>query len=155
MSSHVSCAFPPHQLHDDYIKQHADSVPHDVAIRLCCLEIRRLYKHLQQDTLDKISNMDYLDKHIGFERFMSKSILSSIKVRTDHPSGGSHDIADLLSSCLQQKVLRKLVAQTFKEYANLSVEECVFQFFEVLETVWKFDQESFACTLGVSDRFRT
>ena len=51
---------------------------------------------------------------------------------------------------LQAKVLRKLVQQTFKEYANLSVEECVFQFFEVLEKVWKFDEESFSCTLGVS-----
>ena len=58
----------------------------------------------------------------------------------------------MLTSCyvLQAKVLRKLVQQTFKEYANLSVEECVFQFFEVLEKVWKFDEESFSCTLGVS-----
>ncbi len=56
------------------------------------------------------------------------------------PSGGR----------LQPKQLRKLIQHTFKQYAPLSEEECVFQFFEVLAQVWRFDQERFKCALGVS-----
>ena len=52
------------------------------------------------------------------------------------------------------KTLRKLVQQTFKEYASLSVEQCVFQFFEQLEQVWRFDREYYKCALGVCHTLR-
>jgi focal adhesion kinase 1 len=54
---------------------------------------------------------------------------------------------------MQSKHLRKLVQHTFKSYATLSEEECVFKFFETLATVWRFDQELFKCALGVSEAF--
>ena len=56
------------------------------------------------------------------------------------------------SVSLQPKHLRKLIQHTFKQYAPLSEEECVFKFFEVLSQVWRFDQERFKCALGVSTR---
>ena len=49
---------------------------------------------------------------------------------------------------LQPKQLRKLIQGTFKNYAHLLEEECVFQFFDILSKVWRFDQERFKCALG-------
>ena len=50
----------------------------------------------------------------------------------------------------QPKNLRKMIQHMFKEYSLLSEEECVFKFFETLSKVWRFDQETFKCALGVS-----
>ena len=57
----------------------------------------------------------------------------------------------LCTVCLQSKTLRKLIQQTFKQFAPLSEEECVFKFFETLMLVWKFQEERYKCALGVSN----
>lgn len=36
---------------------------------------------MQQNALDKKSNMEYLEKEIGLKRFLPKKILDSVKVR--------------------------------------------------------------------------
>ena len=62
----------------------------------------------------------------------------------------SHNAFKWILFVFQPKHLRKLIQHTFKQYAPLSEEECVFKFFEVLSQVWRFDQERFKCALGVS-----
>ena len=51
------------------------------------------------------------------------------------------------------KSLRKLIQQHFKKYAVLGYLECMFKFFEILKSVYRFDQERYRCALGVSKFF--
>uniref|UniRef100_A0A8C9VJX0 non-specific protein-tyrosine kinase n=1 Tax=Scleropages formosus TaxID=113540 RepID=A0A8C9VJX0_SCLFO len=48
------------------------------------------------------------------------------------------------------KTLRKLIQQTFKQFANLNDEQSILKFFEVLSPVYRFDKEYFKCALGLS-----
>lgn len=50
----------------------------------------------------------------------------------------------------QAKTLRKLIQQTFRQFANLNREESILKFFEILSPVYRFDKECFKCALGVS-----
>lgn len=43
---------------------------------------RRFFKDMPQVALDKKSNFEYLEKEIGFKRFLPKSVIDSMKVRT-------------------------------------------------------------------------
>ena len=47
------------------------------------------------------------------------------------------------------KTIRKLIQTHFKKYAGLSDRECMFKFFEILKSIYRFDQERFECALGV------
>ncbi|KAM9690370.1 focal adhesion kinase 1 isoform 8-T11 [Dama dama] len=51
---------------------------------------------------------------------------------------------------LQAKTLRKLIQQTFRQFANLNREESILKFFEILSPVYRFDKECFKCALGSS-----
>ena len=53
---------------------------------------------------------------------------------------------------MQAKTLRKLIQQTFRQFANLNREESILKFFEILSPVYRFDKECFKCALGVSMR---
>ena len=46
------------------------------------------------------------------------------------------------------KPLRKLIQQHFRKYAVLGDLECMFKFFEILKSVYRFDQERYRCALG-------
>ncbi|CAJ0955969.1 unnamed protein product, partial [Ranitomeya imitator] len=48
------------------------------------------------------------------------------------------------------KSLRKLIQQTFRQFANLNREESILKFFEILSPVYRYDKECFKCALGVS-----
>lgn len=54
----------------------------------------------------------------------------------------------------QAKTLRKLIQQTFRQFANLNREESILKFFEILSPVYRFDKECFKCALGVSTRMQ-
>ncbi|XP_062622322.1 focal adhesion kinase 1-like isoform X3 [Saccostrea cucullata] len=114
------------QVRNDYMRDIAESIEPDVAIRLGCIEMRRFFKDMPQVALDKKSNFEYLEKEIGFKRFLPKSVTDSMK----------------------SKNLRKLIQNHFKQYAQLKEHECVYKFFETLGTVNKFDQERFRCNVG-------
>jgi focal adhesion kinase 1 len=66
------------------MKHWAEKAEQDVAIRLGCIEIKRIFKHMQQNALEKKSNMEFLEKEIGLKRFLPKKILDSVKVSTCH-----------------------------------------------------------------------
>ena len=63
---------------------------------------------------------------VGLYKFLPKSVINTNK----------------------PKPLRKLIQQHFRKYAVLGDLECMFKFFEILKSVYRFDQERYQCTLG-------
>nr|XP_019957551.1 PREDICTED: focal adhesion kinase 1 isoform X4 [Paralichthys olivaceus] len=117
-----------HQVKNDYMTEIGDQVEQDVALKLGCLEIRRFFKEMRGNALDKKSNYELLEKDVGLRRFFPKDLLDSVKAKT----------------------LRKLIQQTFKQVANLNDEQCILKFLEILAPVYRYDKECFKCALGSS-----
>uniref|UniRef100_A0A8C9YBV6 Focal adhesion kinase 1 n=1 Tax=Sander lucioperca TaxID=283035 RepID=A0A8C9YBV6_SANLU len=117
-----------HQVKSDYMHHIADQVDQDVALKLGCLEIRRFFREMPGNALDKKSNYELLEKDVGLRRFFPKSLLDSLKAKT----------------------LRKQIQQTFKQFANLNDEQSIHKFFEILSPIYRFDKECFKCALGSS-----
>ncbi|KTF95489.1 hypothetical protein cypCar_00024590 [Cyprinus carpio] len=102
-----------------YMQHHASKVGDGMALQLGCLEIRRFYKDMNAKGLEKRSNFDLLE------------ILSRCyRVFTPKP-----------------KQLRKLIQQTFQQYALLKEDECMIKFFEIYGEFFNFDEEIFPCEL--------
>ncbi|KAL3867719.1 hypothetical protein ACJMK2_040583 [Sinanodonta woodiana] len=114
------------QVRNDYMRDMAEHIDSDMAIRLGCIEMRRFFKDMPQVALDKKSNFECLEKDVGLKRFLPKNVIDSMK----------------------SKNLRKLIHQHFKQHAQLSESECVYKFFETLSIVFRFSQERFKCALG-------
>ncbi|XP_077363798.1 protein tyrosine kinase 2aa isoform X5 [Festucalex cinctus] len=117
-----------HQVKNDYMAQIGDQVEQDVALKLGCLEIRRFFKEMRGNALDKKSNYELLEKDVGLRRFFPKDLLDSVKAKT----------------------LRKLIQQTFKQVANFNDEQCILKFLEILAPIQRYDKECFKCALGSS-----
>ncbi|XP_055358864.1 focal adhesion kinase 1-like isoform X3 [Betta splendens] len=117
-----------HQVKSDYMQHIADQVDQDVALKLGCLEIRRFFREMPGNALDKKSNYELLEKDVGLRRFFPKSLLDSLKAKT----------------------LRKQIQLTFKQFANLNDEQSIHKFFEILSPMYRFDKECFKCALGSS-----
>ncbi|KAM8871171.1 focal adhesion kinase 1-like isoform 9-T9 [Spinachia spinachia] len=117
-----------HQVKNDYMQHIADQVDQEVALKLGCLEIRRFFREMPGNALDKKSNYELLEKDVGLRRFFPKSLLDSLKAKT----------------------LRKQIQQTFKQFANLNDEQSIHKFFEILSPIYRFDKECFKCALGSS-----
>ncbi|XP_069778425.1 focal adhesion kinase 1 isoform X3 [Narcine bancroftii] len=115
------------QVKNDYMMDIADQVDQDIALKLGCLEIRRFYREMRGNALEKKSNYELLEKDVGLKRFFPKSLLDSVKAKT----------------------LRKLIQQSFRQFANLNEEQSVLKFFEILSPVYRFDKECFKCALGL------
>ncbi|XP_026088253.1 protein tyrosine kinase 2aa isoform X7 [Carassius auratus] len=116
------------QVKNGYMLETADRVDQEIALKLGCLEIRRFYREMRGNALDKKSNYELLEKDVGLRRFFPKSLLESVKAKT----------------------LRKQIQQTFKQFANLNDEQSIMKFFEILAPVYRFDKECFRCALGSS-----
>nr|XP_008106519.1 PREDICTED: focal adhesion kinase 1 isoform X9 [Anolis carolinensis]XP_016848274.1 PREDICTED: focal adhesion kinase 1 isoform X9 [Anolis carolinensis] len=116
------------QVKNDYMVEIADQVDQEIALKLGCLEIRRSYWEMRGNALDKKSNYEVLEKDVGLKRFFPKSLLDSVKAKN----------------------LRKMIQQTFRQFANLNREESILKFFEILSPVYRFDKECFKCALGSS-----
>ena len=109
------------QVLSDYLNKNFDSIDHDTAIQLGCLEIRRLFKDMLQNALDKKSNIEYLEKEVGLHKFLPKVVLETVK----------------------SKSIRKLIQQHFKKFSNFTERDCMFKFMDLLKTVYRYDQERF------------
>ncbi|XP_043473033.1 focal adhesion kinase 1 isoform X3 [Leptopilina heterotoma] len=116
------------QVRNDYLNANHSTLDQDVAVQLCCLEIRYFFKDMPQIALDKKSNLEYLEREVGLHKFLPRSVLNGMK----------------------PKALRKLIQQHFKKVAALSELECMFKFFDLLRSHYRFDQERFICALGSS-----
>lgn len=51
---------------------------------------------------------------------------------------------------IQAKPLRKMIQQTFQQYAALKEDDCMIKFFETLRDFISYDEEVFPCELVVS-----
>ncbi|XP_066593814.1 uncharacterized protein Fak isoform X2 [Prorops nasuta] len=116
------------QVRNDYLTANHSTLDQDVAVQLCCLEIRYFFKDMPQIALDKKSNLEYLEREVGLHKFLPRSVLNGMK----------------------PKALRKLIQQHFKKVAALTELECMYKFFDLLRTHYRFDQERFICALGSS-----
>lgn len=114
------------QIRNEYMRDIAENIDPEVAIRLGCIEMRRFFKDMPQVAIDKKSNFEYLEKEVGLKRFLPRSVIETMKSKT----------------------LRKLIQHHFKQYAQYAEHECVYKFFDTLKTVCKFEQERFRCALG-------
>ncbi|NWI95970.1 FAK2 kinase, partial [Pitta sordida] len=115
------------QLRSEYMQNYASKVSEGMALQLGCLELRRFYKDMPQNALDKKSNFEFLEKEVGLDLFFPSQMQENLKPRQ----------------------LRKMIQQTFQQYALLREEECVLKFLHTLSTFAPIDQESFRCQLVV------
>ncbi|KAJ0171489.1 hypothetical protein K1T71_013039 [Dendrolimus kikuchii] len=113
------------QVRHDYLNANHPMVDQDLAIQICCLEIKYFCKDMQI-SLDKKSNIEYLEKEFGLHKFLPKSVLDAIK----------------------PKVLKKAIQQQFKKVANLSDTECMLKYLETMHTHYGYDRETFTGALG-------
>uniref|UniRef100_A0A8D2PX58 non-specific protein-tyrosine kinase n=1 Tax=Zosterops lateralis melanops TaxID=1220523 RepID=A0A8D2PX58_ZOSLA len=113
------------QLRSEYMQNYASKVSEGMALQLGCLELRRFYKDMPHNALDKKSNFELLEKEVGLDLFFPSQMMENLKPRQ----------------------LRKMIQQTFQQYALLREEECVLKFLQTLGTFAPIDQESFRCQL--------
>ncbi|KAL7670374.1 hypothetical protein ACOME3_005308 [Neoechinorhynchus agilis] len=114
------------QLKNDYIHHVAQTTEQSAAIRLGCLDIRKLSIHLNPNVPGKRINVEYIEKELGLASFFPENLLAKTKIRT----------------------LRKLMKAQLKELEGLDEFKCILKFAEILRTVWKFDQERYNCLFG-------
>ncbi|NXN50259.1 FAK2 kinase, partial [Rynchops niger] len=118
------------QLRSEYMQNYASKVSEGMALQLGCLELRRFYKDMPQNALDKKSNFEFLEKEVGLDLFFPSQMQENLK----------------------PKQFRKMIQQTFQQYALLREEECILKFLHTLATFANIDQESYRCELIVSPR---
>ncbi|XP_056419751.1 protein-tyrosine kinase 2-beta isoform X2 [Hyla sarda] len=114
------------QLRNDYMQQYATKVSEGMALQLGCLELRRFYKDMPQNALEKRSNFDFLEKEVGLDLFFPKQMQESLK----------------------PKQFRKMIQQTFQQYGSLKEEECIMRFLNTLSSFTSIDQETYRCELA-------
>ncbi|TKS76416.1 Protein-tyrosine kinase 2-beta [Collichthys lucidus] len=113
------------QVRSDYMQYHASKVSDGMALQLGCLEIRRFYKDMNAKGLEKKSNFELLEKEVGLDLFFPPQLINSMKARQ----------------------LRKLIQQTFQQYATLKEDDCMVKFFETFKDFASYDEEVFPCEL--------
>ncbi|XP_031436071.1 protein-tyrosine kinase 2-beta isoform X2 [Clupea harengus] len=113
------------QVRSDYMQHYASKVSDGMALQLGCLEIRRFCKDMTANGLEKKSNYEQLEKDVGLHLFFHEELIDSMKA----------------------KQLRKMIQQTFLQYATLKEMDCIMKFFQTLAVFNSCDEEVFACEL--------
>ncbi|CAH1725163.1 unnamed protein product [Aphis gossypii] len=116
------------QVRFDYLKKNdpATRVDTEIAVQLCCLQIKCFFREVPHMSLEKKSNLEYLEREIGLNKFLPYYILESTK----------------------PKNLRKMIQQQYKKYLQTPEKECVLQFLNLVWTFYKYDEEQFKCSIG-------
>ncbi|VVC25353.1 Hypothetical protein CINCED_3A014359 [Cinara cedri] len=97
-----------------------------MAVQLCCLQIKCFFREIPQMSLEKKSNLEYLEREIGLNKFLPYYILESTK----------------------PKNLRKMIQQQYKKVSQTLEKECVIQFLNLVWSFYKYDEEQFKCSIG-------
>lgn len=113
----------------DYLNHSSLSVDPDLAVQMCCLEIRRVFKDMTPSAMEKRANLENLEKEFGLRNLLPENIINSVKAKN----------------------LKKMMQQHLKKCITLPESVCMFRFLELLRTVYRYDRESFQCGLGVKD----
>lgn len=113
------------QVRSDYMHNYASKVSDGMALQLGCLEIRRFYKDMNPNGLEKKSNFELLEKEVGLDLFFPRELIESMK----------------------PKQLRRLIQQTFQNYSTFQQDQCMVKFFTTLSQCYSITEESYACQL--------
>ncbi|XP_069567866.1 protein-tyrosine kinase 2-beta-like [Brachyistius frenatus] len=113
------------QVRSDYMRRYASKVSDGMSLQLGCLEIRRFYKDMNPNGLEKKSNFELLEKDVGLDLFFPRELIDSMK----------------------PKQLRRLIQQTFQGYSTLNQDQCMVKFFTTLAQCYSYTHETFACQL--------
>ncbi|XP_065061772.1 focal adhesion kinase 1-like isoform X1 [Rhopilema esculentum] len=114
------------QVRADYLTSVADSVDQETAFQFGVLEMKRFFNNMPQAALDKKSNFEFIEKEFGLGRFLPPSITDNMK----------------------SKDIRKNIQKHFKQFSNLTEDQCVSEFFDRLVKIHRFDLEVYTCSLG-------
>lgn len=114
------------QVRADYMKCIAHTVDIDLAFQLGVLEMKRFFNNMAQVALDKKSNLEYIEREFGLQRFLPSTIVDSMKT----------------------KDIRKTIQKLFKQYAEYKEDQCCFEFYQTLIKVNRFDLECYKCSFG-------
>ncbi|XP_058691256.1 protein-tyrosine kinase 2-beta isoform X1 [Poecile atricapillus] len=114
------------QVRSEYMQSYASKVSEGMALQLGCLELRRFYKDMPHNALDKKSNFEFLEKEVGLDLFFPSQMQENLKPRQ----------------------LRRMIQQTFQQFAQLREDECVLKFLLTLGACAPIEQESFRCQLA-------
>ena len=118
---------PVLQTRFDYLSHGSLTIEPELAVQLCCLEIRRFFKDMTPSALEKRSNLEHLEKDFGLRSLLPECVITNVK----------------------PKNLKKMIQQQFKKSVGLAESACMFKFLELLRTVYRYDREKFQCDLGV------
>ncbi|XP_014102161.2 focal adhesion kinase 1 isoform X2 [Bactrocera oleae] len=121
----TSCLYYFDQAKQDYVLSDP-TIDVDTAIQLCCLGIRHYFKNTVIKAPDKKHHIDYVEKEIGLNSFLPKSVISSVK----------------------PKNLKKLIQAGYKKVYNLTDIEYITKFFDLLQTCKINGNEKFSVTLS-------
>ncbi|MEQ2228209.1 hypothetical protein ILYODFUR_006597, partial [Ilyodon furcidens] len=113
------------QVRSDYMHNYASKVSDGMALQLGCLEIRRFYKDMNPNGLEKKSNFELLEKEVGLDLFFPRELIESMK----------------------PKQLRRLIQQTFQSYSTFQQDQCMAKFFTTLSQCYSITEESYGCQL--------
>ncbi|KAK5604306.1 hypothetical protein CRENBAI_019889 [Crenichthys baileyi] len=113
------------QVRSDYMHNYASKVSDGMALQLGCLEIRRFYKDMNPNGLEKKSNFELLEKEVGLDLFFPRELMESMK----------------------PKQLRRLIQQTFQSYSTFQQDQCMAKFFTTLSQCYSITEESYGCQL--------
>ncbi|XP_050545837.1 focal adhesion kinase 1 isoform X2 [Daktulosphaira vitifoliae] len=115
------------QVRYDYLRNsELPRIDAELAVQLCCLQIRCFFREVPQMSLEKKSNLEYLEREIGLNKFLPYYILESIK----------------------PKNLRKMIQHQYKKISQVPEKDCVIQFLSLVWSFYKYDQEIFKCSIG-------
>ncbi|XP_067628477.1 focal adhesion kinase 1 isoform X2 [Eurosta solidaginis] len=121
----TSCLYYFDQAKQDYVLSDP-TIDADTAIQLCCLGIRHYFKNTIIKAPDKKHHIDYVEKELGLNSFLPKSVISSVK----------------------PKNLKKLIQAGYKKVYNLTDIEYITKFFELLQASKINGYEKFSVTLS-------
>lgn len=116
------------QVRSDYHSDLHKKVDQDVAVQLCCLEIRKYLKDTPPSGLEKKFSLEYIEREVGLQKFIPGTLLEKIK----------------------SKSLKKSIQAHFKKNVHMSEFDCMFQYMETLKHHTNFDQERFEVDYGSS-----
>uniref|UniRef100_A0A673W2F4 non-specific protein-tyrosine kinase n=1 Tax=Salmo trutta TaxID=8032 RepID=A0A673W2F4_SALTR len=105
------------QVRSDYMQYHASKVSDGMALQLGCLEIRRFYKDMNAKVCKCFLNKGY------------------------------ESVIQCCCGLSQSRHLRKMIQQTFQQYATLKEDECMVSFFQTLTDFITIGEEVYPCEL--------
>ncbi|KAK9511292.1 hypothetical protein O3M35_005872 [Rhynocoris fuscipes] len=123
----ITCFYYYDQVRNEYLKHEASQkIDLDLAINIATLCIKHHFRDTPQFNLEKKSNLEYLEKEVGLQRFIPLKLFEAQKPKT----------------------IRKCLQAQFKKVLTLNEKETLMKFFEYVSQVYPYDQESYQCSLG-------